>query len=345
MARRRSSRSKMEPMVTTLRFENQNIVKSGSQTFYIDLMQCASLLNRKFLRQGLNVAVSGIRILSSTGDPLSRAEGYIVVSKVPTSWVFCNAWVKSMNVWRDMIDEATEDSGADSIKGRFLDFKVFADAGHHQAGVGANLLPMSGNAVVAAPGQWQMSEIVIPETYPAAGDAGETTTYELLCVGPNDPGASPASGHNAKSIVQGYADSRGLPSPEDPNVPAGASQNWMMRLFAEGTQQDEVVTNMLEVTGDNPPYPFEGDQAGTPDTMYPGGETQLPGLAYHSLDYITSSTIGGVSYVKGGQFPCGLIRLDIGNTNEDSNMEVAIEVELIPGPHRGLLCLPMQDVN
>lgn len=329
---------KIEPMVTTLRFPNQVIPNSGSATIFVDLMQCASLLNRKFLRQGLNVAVSGIRIMSSTGNPVDRAEGYVIVSKIPTSWVFCNAWVKSFSMWQQMIENATEDQGTESIKGRYLDFKIFADADHHSAGVGANLLPISIGGV-ATPGQWQMSDIAIP-----ASDSSSISDYELIAVGPNDPGAG-ASGKNAKSIVQGYADSRALPAPEDPNVPADASINWMGSVFNEGTLQTNAVTGMLEVTGDNPPYPFEGDMAGTPDTMYPGGETQLPGLAYHQLDYITSSTIGGTSRIKGGQFPCGLIRFDIGNTNENETMEVAIEVELVRGPHRGLLLQPMQDVN
>ena len=340
--RRSNGMKKIEPAVKTLFFSSPTITSGNTDRFYIDISQCVSLLNRRFYRQGLNWAVSGFKITTTSTD------GFVYVNKLPETWVMSNAWEKSFRAWQQMIKNATDSAGSESIKGKFLDFKIFANAQHHLDGVGANLLPVSFDSatgvpgvVTAAAGQWQMSDVTIPKTFPAAGQAGETTDFELIAVGPNGPGAG-ASGKDAKSIIQGYADSRALPDIEDPNVPAGASQNWMMRLFSEGTQQDEDVTNMLEGTGDKAPYPFEGDGVNV-DTMYPGGETQLAGLQIHDQTPITGTTIGNVTRLSGGMFPCGLIEIYAG-INSGASANFAIQIDLVPGDHRGYLCEPMTEM-
>ena len=54
MARKRNSKKrKLEPAVQTLAFT----VPSGTQT--VDISQAASLVNRRFYRQGINWVVSG----------------------------------------------------------------------------------------------------------------------------------------------------------------------------------------------------------------------------------------------------------------------------------------------
>ena len=328
---------KTEPAELTMNYVLPAHGSDGSRR-YIDLSQCASLVNRRFYRQGINWMVSGFTLHNITGTA-----GSCVIKKLPTTWVMGNAWEKTFRAWQQMIENSTDEAGSQSLKGRFLDFKVFADKQHHSLGSSKNLLPFvedtTGVKRFFAPGQWQMSDVTIPKTFPLAGDAGEVTDFELIAVGANGPGAG-ASGKDAKSLIQGYADSRALPSPEDPNVPADASQNWMMRLFSEGTQQDEAVTGMLEVTGDNPPYPFEGDVAGTLDTMYPGGETNAPALTWHDQINVTTTTVSNKVSSKGGAFPCGLISLHYEGTLADA----ILQVHLVPGPHRGFLCEPMTDM-
>jgi hypothetical protein len=151
-----------------------------------------------------------------------------------------NAWEKSFRTWQNMIKNATEESGAQSIKGKFLDFKLFADAEHHRQGFAANLLPYTigstGSQDQYVDGQWQPFTVVIPNT-----GGGSAVTYDLLAVGANDPGVSTVTGNNAKSVIQGYADSRALPSTVDPNVPDDAPTNWMVQLFNDGTIQDGAV--------------------------------------------------------------------------------------------------------
>ncbi len=144
---------KLEPVPLTLTFAMPGPLEPGaSATGYVDLSQCASLAARKFLRQGLNWGFSGMKILSST-------PGTFNVYILPNSWVMSNAWHKSYASWQRMNNEALDES--ESVRPRFLDFKIYADATHHGLGFGANLLPSNG-AFVATPGEWEPSKIYIP---------------------------------------------------------------------------------------------------------------------------------------------------------------------------------------
>lgn len=335
--------SKIEPSAMTIALISTPVAPGAAQTNYVDLSQLASLVNRRFYRQGINWAVAGFKFQTSAGYI-----GGVNVSKLPNTWVMANSWEKSMRVWMRMNKEALQES--ESVRPRFLDFKIFADADHHAAGYGANLLPTSRAIppVVGAtylPGEWAASKVVHPLATGAV--EGVTVESELVAVGPSYPGLG-ASGLNAVSLIEGYAASRAAPNVLDPNVPADSRdttgvtpENWMQAIFNDGTDQDfEVLTDMIN---DNniAPYPFVNDGA-NPDTMYPGGANQGSGMAIHDAEYITATTIGGTTRLKGGNFPCGLIRFDFNNSGEAG--QVGILIDLIPGNHRGYLCEPMTEM-
>lgn len=132
MARKRSKQRKLEPAVQTLSF----LVPDGTST--IDLSQCASLVNRRFYRQGINWVVSGFRVFkdvaTTTGSP------GISIGRLPNTWVMGNAWERAFRHWQDLNKRAFE--AGESLPGRFTDFKIFMDDVHHGAGSGANLLPI-----------------------------------------------------------------------------------------------------------------------------------------------------------------------------------------------------------
>jgi len=297
---------------------------------FIDLSQVASLVNRRFYRQGINWAVAGFKILT-TGT------GQIQISKLPNTWVMSNAWEKSFRAWQRMNNEALAEN--ESIRPKFLDFKIYADAAHHQLGYGANLLPVSSGLGVFAPGEWESSKLVIPNSGPP-NSTGTVAGFEMIAVGANDPGAG-ASGLDAKSLIEGYAASRALPDVLDPNVPDDADnydENWMLALFNDGTRQDAEV--VVDMTSENniAPYPFEGD--GTVlDTHYPNGANQGPGLQIHDAELVTSTTIGGTTRMKGGNFPCGLV-----NITSNIDGQITLQIDLVPGNHRGYLCEPMTEM-
>ena len=136
MAKRKYSMTqrKLQPAVDTMQFD---INIASSSTAYIDLSQCASLINRRFYRQGINWVVAGFKFITG---PAST--GTVAISKLQNTWVTSAAWEKSMRTWLRMTNDAMEE--AQSVRPRFLDFKIYADAEHHTAGFGANMLPSVG---------------------------------------------------------------------------------------------------------------------------------------------------------------------------------------------------------
>ena len=85
---------------------------------------------------------------------------------------------------------------------------------------------------------------------------------------------------------------------------------------------------------------MEGDGVNV-DTQYPGGANQLTGLQIHDYESLSGTTIGGMTRVKGGNFPCGLIRFE---WLPESTANILIQIDLIPGDHRGYLCEPMMEM-
>lgn len=322
MAKRKYSpkQDKIEPAVQTLTFTGLTIVAGGTGNFYIDLSQCASIVNRRFYRQGINWAVAGFKILSAAGS-----QAFLGVSKVPNTWVAGNAWEKSMNVWRRQQDEALEEGGSQSMKARFNDFKIFADTDHVTAGFGANLKPFGYTA-----GTWEPSKIVLPNVNAdASGSTVDPAQRFLHMVGTNVNGAL------SRGIIEGYADSRSYPQSPDPVGPdVGDADNWMARMFDTGNDMEEVLDN---ATLRNDTLPYDQDD-------YPNGQNNGAFLQTHDMEYITPTTIGGTTRIKGGNFPCGLIKIEAVNLDVAESLAFTLQVNLVPGNHRGYLCQPMTEM-
>ncbi len=306
----------------------------GAATSTIDLSQAASLMNRRFYRQGINWAVAGFKIISPAG-----ATGSLSVAQLPNTWVISNAWEKSFRTWTRMNNEALAES--ESVRPKFLDYKIFADSTHHAAGSAANLLPVDFAGADYVDGMWEYSKFIIPDTTQVSG----VREREVIAVGANYPGVGP-SGLDAVSMIDGYAASRALPNIVDPNTPSDALSidgatpaNWLTATFNDGTQQTDAVITDMVTENNQAPYPYEDDGV-NPDTMYPGGANQAPTLQYHDSALVSGTTIGGITQLKGGNFPCGLIRVA---SNIDAPNTLFV-VNLIPGNHRGYLCEPMTEM-
>jgi len=336
MAKRTYSRkgNKIQPAVQTLTFAVP--ASPAGATSFIDLSQVASLVNRRFYRQGINWAVAGFKFIGTS-------PGVIQVSKLPNTWVLSNAWEKGFRAWQKMNREALQES--ESVKPRFLDFKIYADDAHHSIGSAQNLLPMAGFNAAAGTftftaGEWEYSKFQIPDTTSASG----VQDREIIAVGANYPGAG-ASGLNAISLIEGYAASRALPAINDPNTPTDAlrvdgstPQNWIAATFSDGTQQTDAVLTDMVTENNQAPYPYEDDGIHI-DTMYPNGANNVPYLQTHDYEFVTGTTIGGTTRLKGGNFPCGLVRLDV-----IGDVTLQLQIDLVPGNHRGYLCEPMTEM-
>jgi hypothetical protein len=344
MARRKYSakkRNKIEPSALTMTFVMPT-VGAGRQVHHIDLSQCASLLNRRFYRQGINWAVASIKAVTTT----QQIGAQISVGMLPNSWIMSNSWEKGMRAWQRMNKEALMET--DSVRPKFLDFKIYANRDHHLAGYAANLLPISSATStlpvqVATAGEWEPSKFVVPNS----ANPGFSTEREIIAVGANYQGNG-ASGFNSVSLIEGYAASRGLPNVLDPNTPDDAADvdgaqpaNYLQELFNEGTNQDEQILEDMISENNIAPYPFENDGVNT-DTMYPGGANQLSTLELHDFEVVTASTVGGTTRLKGGNFPCGLMEIQTFGYVEGSS--ITLQVNLVPGNHRGYLCEPMTEM-
>jgi hypothetical protein len=109
-------------------------------------------------------------------------------------------------------------------------------------------------------------------------------------------------------------------------------------LFNDGTDQTADVIDDMISENNLAPYPFENDGVNL-DTMYPGGANQGIGMQIHDVELVTATTIGGTTRIKGGNFPCGLIRID-----STVDGQITLQINLIPGSHRGYLCETMTEM-
>jgi len=332
MAKRKYSKMrKIEPSVQTFTFAYQ-VTDASSQDNYIDLSQVASLVNRRFYRQGINWAVSDFKFLIGATAPASGSPWSLNVKKLPNTWVMSNSWEKGFRAWDKMNKQALEENP--SLKPKFLDFKIFADSDHVSAGFVSNLRPPASIA-----GEWVESRVLIPTSDPADGSVDD---FVITAVGDNTT--------VSKSLIEGYAASRSLPVAfTDPNTPDDAlspAENWMSSMFNDGTQQDIVNLESLTTENDIAPYPFENDGANF-DTMYPNGANQTPGLELHDSEYYTDTTISSTVRMGGGNFPCGLIKLEhfgFTGASQQAPVNILLQINLVPGTHRGYLCEPMTEM-
>lgn len=311
---------KMQPAVYTITTSTTTVAAGTTGKFTLDLSQMASTINRRFYRQGLNWAVGGFKILTAPS-----VVGSVSVEKLPNTWVVSGAWEKTMRTWLRQQNEAIDEAGLESAVARFRDFKIHMDKTHVDDTFGNNLLPLdaAGNAYLL--GEWNNSLVVVPNS---SGVPGNTQEYSIHMIGDNDP--APAQ---SKGMIKAYAESRSTPQSPDPVSLPGAETSLFVEMFDTGQDQSDIVDNAID-RNDNLPY----DQL-----EYPGGVGNAPTLAIHDISNITGTTVGGITRLKGGNFPCGLIRFNWQNLSPTS-ANITILIDLVPGPHRGYLCQPMTEM-
>ncbi len=304
----------------TMTFGNFTIAGGATSHETLDLSQCASIINRRFYRQGLSWVVAGFKFLSNVGT-----SGVVGVYKIPQTWTASNSWEKVFRTWKKQQDEAIADGGSQSAVAKWRDFKIHMDTLHVDDGFAANIIPFDHTLL----GEWQHSQIVIPNVSPdASGSLVDPSEYALHMVGVNNHGGL------SRGMIDGYSNSRAYPQSPDPvSPPVESADNWLREMFDVGDDTSEVVDNAVD-RNDELPY----DQ-----TEYPGGAVQAPVLATHDISFITGTTVGGTTRIKGGLFPCGLVRISFQNDSEVP-MVLTMQVDLVPGPSRGYLTQSMTEM-
>jgi hypothetical protein len=260
--------------------------------------------------------VAGFKITS-----LATA-GEVAVKQLPNTWVVSGSWEKSMRAWLKQQQQAL-DALDDPEPARYRDYKIHADSTHVTAGFAGNLLPIDGSANQYLSGEWEASQIVIPND----GAVGTTTEYGLHMMGANVA--------TSKCLIQGYANSRNTPHSPDPVSPGPLDNNFYNAMFDVGDNMDDVINN---ATDKNDNLPYDRDD-------YPGETANGGAMALHDSSFITSTTVGGITRLKGGNFPCGLVRIDCAvNAAASAPANFAIQIDLVPGHHRGYLAESMVEM-
>ena len=326
---KRTRNKKLDPVPLTLSF---TAPLQGDN--YIDLSMVASAVSRKFLRQGLDWAVSHFTVTA-----LGNMNGTVTVSKIPQTWVASNAWHKAYAMWQQQELDVIDEIGAESAVARFRDFKIHIDENQvlsplqlsaTSPAAGETLVPYDNAFNLVNIGEWQYSQIVIPN----ANGAGIETEYYLHMVGPN---SSALPGVSSRGIIDGYASSRAYPQSPDPVSPdIGGFANWMRDMFNVGDDNSTIARN---ATDENDDVPY--DQVNYPGTDLNFADTEVLGFAF--INNGTDTGIGKAT-LTGSNFPCGLIKLSSNFTTTGSNTYYNIQVHLVPGSHRGYLASSMQDM-
>ena len=135
---------------------------NGQDSFYVDVAQNLSLINRKLVRQGHVFKIKGMKVW--TGD--AQGDDYeLSLSALPRTWMMFNAYKKARSLWNQMNLEAIDALGTGNLP-KYYDFKVFFDMehfdNHHNSDGGsitANLLPVDGDEnAMSGTGEWVYSK-------------------------------------------------------------------------------------------------------------------------------------------------------------------------------------------
>lgn len=310
---------KMQPAVQTVVLKLDNV--EAATHVYADIGQIVSIVNRRMYRQGLNWAVEGFTLITN-----STASGFLNIQSLQTTWCQFNAWQKTYSAWKDQQDEAMKDADATSAIARYRDFKIHFDDLHQAAGFAANLTPIDAGLNVAYQlGEWDRSQIVIPND---GGVAGNTVEYELHMHG--------ADAVTSKALITNYQNARATPQSPAPShqIPQNTFFNEMHDV---GEQLDDVIVNAMNQNDD---LPYTQDN-------YPGGGANAASGQYVSgITLIPANNIRRHLSMRGGQFPCGLIKInhDLSEGVPDPNFPGArLLIHLVPGEHRGYTAIPMQE--
>lgn len=299
----------------------------------------------------MNVLIESLEIGVQSGGAFTAS-----ILRLPQNWSCVNAWTKTMAHWRSQQDDRAEESGLESTRARYRDFKIFFDTDHVDAGFAGNLIPQ-GYFLTDAAGttesyDWDASDVVLPNK----GGVGITVETHPHMLGPDN-------GNVSFGMVKAYAESRVRPFQTDPNIVDVASGGIFGEMMDVGDEQVDLINNM-QGQNDVPPYLLGMDGA---EEYYPGGGFQGVGPQQASSSGLVPGQFVDTLSVNAGQnynsdhtgsfpAPCGLIKICIEATGvgvspgpvragEAVGGPLWCRVRLAPGHYQGIAAVPMQEAN
>lgn len=311
----------------TVRYKINNV--SGYEYYTIDLSESVSLISRKAYRQGLEWAVSGIRISSTSSLTFD-------VATLPQTYATAEAWRSAYETWRKMQKEARAAGDPNAIRAKYSDFKVAFDdkqIDSAEAQYAPNLVPYPVSAFGAdARREWQFSEYNFPDD----SDMFPGKSLLVHMIGDDKANLSIGAIHN-------WASGRVRPNMEDPNVPETGIHNAFDHVFDYGGESSATLSDLVQ-KNDVPPY-WNGEDS-TEEEYYPGGANYRHDWEHNLIAmtnvYNSGSGANANGFVPGFTAYCGLIRIALFAVETAT---VDLFIDLMPGPHDGYMARPMQEVN
>ncbi len=317
---------------------------------YLDIGQALCKLNRKgAFRQGMQYVIESIRINTYTSGATE-----IQIGRIPDNWITTNAWVKALAEWNNQQLGELRESGTESMKSKWRDFKVYMNGAHADEGTDLNLLPDGYGLTEVGPGDieydWDYSKVVMPNTK-ADGEpeVGVTQEYFLHMLGGDNE-----SGADSKSVIHAYALSRSRPNAPDPNIVEGTTTGqeygglWQ-EIVDVGMISDEIIENVSE-RNNEPPYPLSVNNSveNYPGGMYVGEGTSTTSYKNTKGHTEAIAEIGeGVrSIIPGFVAPLGLLYIGAaGGSGIGSSESIMVQVKIAPGNYHGVLAQSMKVAN
>ncbi len=331
MARKSRAMKKMQPSVPVLRYQMD--YSTDGVTRYIDLMKDMSKINRRLYRQGMQVAVGGITVISDGIDAASAPTLDFQVKTAGNTWVTQNAWTKGYSLWRQMNKEVLDDNP--SVQGKWADYKVYLTEQQASANTLLNLDGAGGNY----PGnEWAVSTYVVPQHDVSDGTAIDPVTglpiplgevlpaeqWVAALVGPDDVASK------RFSLVKAYEESRATVQDVAPNVPAALPNSFYLKLTDDGSQDPELAA-VIEDANDQPPYSIV-------DGNYPGGGGFSVGAALTLQHRTIINAYQPNAHLGGFVANCGLLQVNCREISKlDEPGKIDILVHLVPGSYNGIL--------
>lgn len=309
MARRKTRKSKVVKMEHHVKLKWTE-AGSGSSPYsdsvYIDTAQCASILNRKLIRQGQMFRIKNMRIYTNDTSPNAT----IKIGAIPQSWPTFNAYRKARALWHKMNAMALENA-SEGLYPKYHDFKVYMDLNHyteHEGGsADENLLPVDFNDVQAPSGEWVYSKY--------ADSGANSNEYSAWMLGDHSGTTGTWTGIG---LIEAYSQSRALPQVDatvtDGLHPADVQDSPWVRLFGDDDQTVEVVNN-LEGDNDSPPY-SRAEYPGSAGCMANGKVVH-----FTRLQTLNQTSGTGTFSVPSFDAPLGLIRVEIDAEASTASME------------------------
>ncbi len=310
--------------------EADNPSSPYSDSVYIDVAQCLSIVNRKLVRQGQVFKIKNMRAYTNDDDVVSMLK----VGTLPRTWPMFNAYKKARGLWNDHNLDALDDLGSGNLPS-YYDFKVFMDPNHVTnhlgAGSDANLLPVDFEDNAAATGEWLYSQF--------ADSGGSSNEHYLHMLGghmsdvdtegTNDAGDILETTYSVGAILA-YQQSRGFPfagadaTGGEQQAAADLRKGPWGLLRGDDDQTVQVIANLGQ--NDQPPYSLE---------QYPGSRENLSAPSTVFYGRLTALTHAGTSQstaIPQFEAPLGLIRIEAdaeGDLNQLAGLHIHFDTEIM----------------